>query len=230
MMRTSGFRWNDEANMITVKDDVWHEYVKVDPYAKTMQFKPWPYFKDWNKCFGKDRATGENAQTFAEILKDVFGTDPQTDEHIDGQNYAPSEPVPRLDKTPDTHSTVEGGDVTLSYQADSCASGKSKGKKMKRAHDDDNTERFVDLLASFCAKTDARLGDIAYRIGFEQNAASARKAINEALQKIQFLSTQEKIAVGTKLCSKTKELDYLFSLNDEDKAMMVQMILEGCLD
>ncbi|KAK6118860.1 hypothetical protein DH2020_047398 [Rehmannia glutinosa] len=82
-------------------------------------------------------------------------------------------------KTLDTKPAAEEGDTTSSFHAGNCSSGKSKSKKKKRAYDDENSHRFVDLMASFCTKTDARLGDIANRIGFEKDVASSRNATNE---------------------------------------------------
>ncbi|KAH0726764.1 hypothetical protein KY284_002629 [Solanum tuberosum] len=41
----------------------------VDPYVKSMNLKKWSLFADWEKIFGKDRATGEFAKGQKILLK-----------------------------------------------------------------------------------------------------------------------------------------------------------------
>ncbi|GFP96662.1 hypothetical protein PHJA_001810300 [Phtheirospermum japonicum] len=36
-----------------------------------MRFKSWPLYGDWCDIFGKDRATGENAQRFADAVDEL---------------------------------------------------------------------------------------------------------------------------------------------------------------
>ncbi|KAH6832664.1 hypothetical protein C2S53_006451 [Perilla frutescens var. hirtella] len=71
MINTSGFGWNDSSNTISVEDDVWLQYIKVHPGVKSLRFKSFPYFKDWIEIFGKDRATGKNAQGPEDLAKDA---------------------------------------------------------------------------------------------------------------------------------------------------------------
>ncbi|CAA0835553.1 Unknown protein [Striga hermonthica] len=53
--------------MINVQEeDVWKDYIKAHPKAKSMRYKPWPLFSDWVEIFGKDRATGEGAVGFTD--------------------------------------------------------------------------------------------------------------------------------------------------------------------
>ncbi|KAK4381054.1 hypothetical protein Sango_3004700 [Sesamum angolense] len=60
MMAKSGLRWDDNRNMVTVDDDsAWDEFLKIDPSAKGMRYKSWPFFPAWRKIFGRDRATGD---------------------------------------------------------------------------------------------------------------------------------------------------------------------------
>ncbi|XP_047975337.1 uncharacterized protein At2g29880-like [Salvia hispanica] len=69
MISTSGFGWNDSSNMITVEDDVWKQYVKTHPKAKTSRFKSYQYFQDWIEIFGKDRASGISTQGTVDLEK-----------------------------------------------------------------------------------------------------------------------------------------------------------------
>ncbi|KAL0396293.1 UNVERIFIED_CONTAM: hypothetical protein Scaly_0077700 [Sesamum calycinum] len=59
MMSKSGLGWDDSRCMVTVEDNkAWEEYVKIDPTAKGMRYKSWPFFPAWSEIFGKDRAQG----------------------------------------------------------------------------------------------------------------------------------------------------------------------------
>ncbi|KAK4386215.1 hypothetical protein Sango_2492100 [Sesamum angolense] len=58
----SGFGWNKTTQMTVVLDEVFHSYVKIGPFAKTLSFKSFPYYLAWTEIFGKDRATGERTE------------------------------------------------------------------------------------------------------------------------------------------------------------------------
>ncbi|KAL0385654.1 UNVERIFIED_CONTAM: hypothetical protein Sradi_2959700 [Sesamum radiatum] len=75
MLTRSGFGWNDATNMVVVDDDVWENYVKVDPFVKNMRLKSFPFYPAWCEVFGKDRATGE----FAEDIGDVTQPSPDAE-------------------------------------------------------------------------------------------------------------------------------------------------------
>ncbi|KAL0438707.1 UNVERIFIED_CONTAM: hypothetical protein Slati_2353700 [Sesamum latifolium] len=56
MLGRSGFGWNDATNMVVVDDDVvWDNYIKIDPFAKNMRLKSFPFYPAWCEVFGKDR-------------------------------------------------------------------------------------------------------------------------------------------------------------------------------
>ncbi|KAL0433156.1 UNVERIFIED_CONTAM: hypothetical protein Slati_2649900 [Sesamum latifolium] len=62
MLAKSGFGWNEAMQMIAVSDEVFDNYAKIDPFAKTLRFKSFPYYPSWSEIFGKDRATREYAE------------------------------------------------------------------------------------------------------------------------------------------------------------------------
>ncbi|KAG5616407.1 hypothetical protein H5410_016231 [Solanum commersonii] len=56
-----GFRYSD--GTILVEDPkAWDDFIKVDPYAKSMTFRKWPLFVDWEEIFRKDGATEQSAE------------------------------------------------------------------------------------------------------------------------------------------------------------------------
>ncbi|KAL0295949.1 UNVERIFIED_CONTAM: hypothetical protein Sradi_6647000 [Sesamum radiatum] len=62
MLTRSGFGWNATTQMIVVSYEVFENYVKFDPFAKTLGFKSFLWYPVWTEIFGKDRATGEHAE------------------------------------------------------------------------------------------------------------------------------------------------------------------------
>ncbi|KAL0319726.1 UNVERIFIED_CONTAM: hypothetical protein Sradi_5234100 [Sesamum radiatum] len=76
MLGRSGFGWNDATNMVVVDDDVvWDNYIKIDPFAKSMRLKSFPFYLAWCEVFGKDRAMGEYAKDIANATKPCSDAD-----------------------------------------------------------------------------------------------------------------------------------------------------------
>ncbi|KAG8375075.1 hypothetical protein BUALT_Bualt10G0062500 [Buddleja alternifolia] len=65
MLSRSGFGWNDSSHALNIQSE------DTDNDARTMRHKSWPLYKDWCEIFGKDRATGENGEAFAEELNNA---------------------------------------------------------------------------------------------------------------------------------------------------------------
>ncbi|GFQ08055.1 hypothetical protein PHJA_002949500 [Phtheirospermum japonicum] len=122
----------------------------------------------------------------------------------------------------------ETEETSTGQEAESSATGKDrKGKKRKAV--DPLQERFVALMESFVAKTDGRLGELAQRIGFQQDVKLQRKAVFDALSAMHFLSVEDKLTVSKMLCKSGEDLDLFDSISDEYKMVMVKMMLDGRL-
>ncbi|KAL0454244.1 UNVERIFIED_CONTAM: hypothetical protein Slati_0763600 [Sesamum latifolium] len=39
----------------------WEEFIKIEPSARGMRYKSWPFFPEWSNIFDKDRATGDRS-------------------------------------------------------------------------------------------------------------------------------------------------------------------------
>ncbi|XP_012839280.1 PREDICTED: uncharacterized protein LOC105959686 [Erythranthe guttata] len=105
MMTRSGFGWWDATNTIDVEsDDVWDTYVKTYTNARTMRHKSFPFYKDWLEIFGKDRATGENAEDFVDMVQtmgDKVGIDNEG-----GGDYVPEMPFNLQEEATEFHPTT----------------------------------------------------------------------------------------------------------------------------
>ncbi|KAL8484743.1 hypothetical protein ACS0TY_027155 [Phlomoides rotata] len=72
MLDTSGFEWDESR--------------KIDPLAKSMKNKLFPFYKHWIDIFGKDKATGESTKDY-----NVVGGDPLNEGQATNVNYETDE-------------------------------------------------------------------------------------------------------------------------------------------
>ncbi|KAG8380632.1 hypothetical protein BUALT_Bualt06G0035900 [Buddleja alternifolia] len=178
MLKRSGFGWNSTSNTITVgSDEVWDNYVKIDANARTMRHKSWPLFDDWCEIFRKDRAIGENAESFDDVAKELENNEKGKKKMT--PNEATGDHTPPL-KNRDFEE-VQSMFVSC---GDASAKEKNNSSKGKRKLIDDGDAEYMSMIGVFYENTDKRLGDIAMRIGFEQDASRSRKAVFEALAEI----------------------------------------------
>lgn len=211
MFGISGFSWNEASKMITVEDKFWEEYIKKDVNARTLRYKSFPFFHSWGEIFGKDRATGENAEDFNFASNDPLETSTHkvndlVEEHT--KDISPND-----------------DDDVLSICKSSGNSSSKKAKSNKRKMVDNTGEKIVDLMGTFCQQTNERLADISKRIGYEFDMSQKRTAVFEALGGLGVLDVFQQICVAQRLCNNNKDLDLFFSLPDFAKVEMVRMLL-----
>ncbi|KAA0055597.1 retrotransposon protein [Cucumis melo var. makuwa] len=63
----SGFGWNDEEKCIIAEKKLFDNWVRSHPATKGLFNKPFPYYDELTYVFGRDRATGRFAETFADM-------------------------------------------------------------------------------------------------------------------------------------------------------------------
>ncbi|PIN22637.1 hypothetical protein CDL12_04655 [Handroanthus impetiginosus] len=205
--------WNESTKMIEVTDDAWESYVKTDLNARLMRFKSWPCYNDWCEIFGKDRATGVNAQDFVEALNDILNGDAQK------INQTTEEFNDHLQEF------VEDTESICASEIGGSASKKKKGNRKKKLKEGE--DQIYEMLGTFCEKTDTRLGNIARRIGHKFDISQKHKEVCTTVGKVEGLNLQEKLQVSKFLIKNTKELELFFSLPDEAKGEFACMILAG---
>ncbi|KAL8465861.1 hypothetical protein ACS0TY_035104 [Phlomoides rotata] len=68
----SGIGLNSTTNHIDALPEVWEAYIKVDPTARTLKNKTFPFYADWVEIFGNDHATGTDSQGPVDAEHDVI--------------------------------------------------------------------------------------------------------------------------------------------------------------
>ncbi|CAA0811477.1 Unknown protein [Striga hermonthica] len=186
MMGKSGFSLT-ESGALDVRDDVWKEYLKIDPNAKPMRYKLWPFYADWCDIFGNDMATETNNNT----------SPPEVHTHEE--------------------SNLHVGECSVSGR-------EKRSRKKKKVVEEDN--QFVETLSSFCKETAKYRSDIVVRVGHAHDATERRGKVYDVLKGMPNLTMGERLLTTKYLCNKNEDLDMFFSLDDEARVKMVQMIIE----
>ncbi|XVF63723.1 hypothetical protein PTKIN_Ptkin09bG0108900 [Pterospermum kingtungense] len=68
---TSGFGWDSQKNMVTAEDAVWESYLSSHKDASQFRTRSFCFYNELSQIYAKDRATGQDAQTAADILEDI---------------------------------------------------------------------------------------------------------------------------------------------------------------
>ncbi|PIN17282.1 hypothetical protein CDL12_10055 [Handroanthus impetiginosus] len=212
MLGVNGISWNKSTNMIDAQDDAWDLYVKTDNNARTMRHKPWPFYPDWCKIFGKDRVTKENAEDLVDAVQEM-----ETNKRKEKEGAAEHGCV--FEGLDDEH------EMSVCQPHSNGTEKKQPPKKQKLS--DCSSDPFIEAINVFFDKLDARFEEIAKRIGYEYDVSKARKEVYAALGRIPGLLVRDKLAVAKFLVNRTADLDLFFSLPDKDRAEMVYMILAG---
>ncbi|KAL0458081.1 UNVERIFIED_CONTAM: hypothetical protein Slati_0435300 [Sesamum latifolium] len=226
MMSKSGFGWDEGKYMITVEENsIWDEYVKVDPTAKSMRFKFFPYFSVWHEIFRKDRATGERAKD-EKATADAI----REEEAMETRDYY----VPTADWNPEEGFVSNDGDqtraemnidpTTHSSSAPKPNSDKIKKRKKPQAAPED---RLVDMVSSFCQDANARLGTLTKVLQTEFGDLEKCAEVENAVAEIEGIDENEQLVIVQRLHNKPKDMHLFFSMPLHKRARLVRLMLNG---
>ncbi|GFP98929.1 hypothetical protein PHJA_002036800 [Phtheirospermum japonicum] len=182
-----------------------------------MRLKSWPLYGDWCEIFGNDQATGENTQGFVDAVNEL-PHHPEQPNGMENDGSIASE-----------HGSPMGECENSSRRPYESSSSARKGKRKKIVENDPLQESVYRLIEVFCEKTDSHLGDLAQRIGYPQDAKKQQKLVFDALSTMSFLMVEQKLVVSKNLYTNGDDTGLFFSLNEDNKAVMVKMLLDGRL-
>ncbi|PPE01701.1 hypothetical protein GOBAR_DD01283 [Gossypium barbadense] len=75
----SGFGWDEHRQLVIAEDAVWDSYLKSHKEAAQFRHRTFPYYDQFTTIYARDRATGEDAQTAADVLQEINAEDPRGD-------------------------------------------------------------------------------------------------------------------------------------------------------
>ena len=179
--------------------------IQNHPGANDWRGKPCPYYEDLCIIFGKDHASGKDAQGPEEMEDEV---------NEEGENEESS----KKDE-PESSATQEPSGVEAS-------SGKS-GNLGKRVRTSDNLVKGLSEVASILGREiRAASSNISRAIGFDVELSEKRSKLNEELANLG-LTTMERHRAARKIASQPESVDVFFSIPDAERKEWVQALLRG---
>ncbi|MFQ6646414.1 hypothetical protein Gotur_019341 [Gossypium turneri] len=67
----SGFGWDEHRQLVVAEDAVWNSYLNRHKEAGQFRHRSFPYYDQLTVIYAKDRATGKDAQTAADIIQEI---------------------------------------------------------------------------------------------------------------------------------------------------------------
>ncbi|XP_052489883.1 uncharacterized protein At2g29880-like [Gossypium raimondii] len=67
----SGFGWDEHRQLVVAEDAVWDSYLKSHKEAAQFRNRTFPYYDQLTTIYARDRATGKDAQTAADVLEEI---------------------------------------------------------------------------------------------------------------------------------------------------------------
>ncbi|GAB2295521.1 hypothetical protein Dimus_029686 [Dionaea muscipula] len=198
-------------------EDVWQNYILKEPEAANIRGKSFPYYDDWLVLFGKDRATGELAESATEAVENI-NLEEQSwmnlDNDVDPTFILPT-PVEFTQgsetKSPGSTSSISKG-------------GKKRGKVNEGA-----TKCLADMVSTFSTcfqETNTSLAKIASAVSYAQDGRNARMMLNDELLQLPLNSRQRCRALRL-LCRDNNLVDVFLSMtNVLDKTELIEGLLE----
>ncbi|KAL8471310.1 hypothetical protein ACS0TY_028821 [Phlomoides rotata] len=179
ILKNTGVGLDSTTKMIEATDEQWDAFMKVDPNARLMRSKSWHLYDDWCEIFDNSRATGEASVSHlrATTPPPLFSTGMNVDSASNRVG----------DETQDESQSPSG----YAQTGESTDTGKTNsGRKRKSPLQPDP---MVYIVQNFCDNASNRLGDIAQRIGHDQDLSAARKMIYSSISKMSMLTLNEKL-------------------------------------
>ncbi|XP_075508092.1 uncharacterized protein LOC142544982 [Primulina tabacum] len=216
ILSKSGVGWNDTDKTIEATDETWEAIIKADPSARPMRSKQWNHYHDWCEIFGNDRATGEQAETFAAAVHDVLN-----------MNYEVIHDTVAF--TNDIFNAGEEGDesvsVTHTHSSKPSVVVTSKNKKRKPVNADDNA--IVEAINHLSDITKDTMKDLIKQLATEEKIANADEKVLDTLQGITELAEDEKVHVAELLVDNHAKLSLFLRLGDKGKLSLAKRLLGG---
>ncbi|PPD83716.1 hypothetical protein GOBAR_DD19343 [Gossypium barbadense] len=157
----SCFGWDEHRQLVVAEDAVWESYVKSHKEASQFRHRSFPYYNQLTAIYERDRATGKDAQTAADVLEEIHAEDERTiDMNEERNTFYDCEAYVSLDDM-----DVSGTDL----RGDRDQGGSSSSNKRKKKSDArDNTHAF--LVGYVSDRSPARFAEMPVYWGIISNS------------------------------------------------------------
>ncbi|CAI0474830.1 unnamed protein product [Linum tenue] len=220
----SGFGWDESKKRVIADDDVFNEWIKSHPGCKGLNKKPFLYFDQLARIFGKDRAMGGQAQTSADVREVIADHNGESCIDLD------EETTQRILEDM-VHDEVDHGTL-LSDETDAGKTqpGTSIGSNKKPRH-----ERNVAVITAVTAEigklqpvmeqTATDVHRIANSFCMEDDLIARRRSLFDELSKVEGLTRNQVLQAAMVLVKDVSLADLCYQLPTEDQlSFLLQLI------
>ncbi|PPD99794.1 hypothetical protein GOBAR_DD03200 [Gossypium barbadense] len=225
----SGFGWDEHRQLVVAEDAVWESYVKSHKEASHFRHRSFPYYNQLTAIYARDRATGKDAQTAADVLEEIHVEDVRTTDMNEERNtFYDCEADVSLDDM-DVSGTDPRGDRD---QGGSSSSNKRKKKSDAR----DNVYSSFDEAATLLGEKIQAVGDqisrsIASEVVVQQKSEEHQKMeekasnLYSALWLIEGLTDDQQYDALSKIPDHPTQMIIFFSLPSVARLEWVRIFL-----
>ncbi|XP_074280730.1 uncharacterized protein LOC141605745 [Silene latifolia] len=219
MLGTSGFKWDDERQMISVERSVYDEYCKVHPNCKNLYGHAFPHLNALLEVYGKDYAIENLPRVLLKLLiiwrnhtvQVMLDSSDEEDAIVSGN----AESTPPLKKVKREHTFKRKGG-----KKESGSSSNSELASLQGFMKDMNVH--LSTMANVMSRADER----------EQRADEREREISEKSEKVldvllalEGITPQEALEVAPILTAQPNKLMIFFKCPDELKCVYVKSLL-----
>ncbi|XP_017982412.1 PREDICTED: uncharacterized protein At2g29880-like [Theobroma cacao] len=231
----SGFGCDDVKKCVTCDDDVWIGWVKSHPTVAGLRNKPFPHFDQLAIIFGKDRATGEEAELPTDAMENIeieevaFATTKVASEAFSALNV--NEDDNADDDVSPAQATNSEGSIAARRRTIEQGDREMSRKKTKTKSNGDNIvhafQSSVDKIGEICQGAREGIDKLASCFQFMAEDARLKKHVAEIVQGVEGLTLEEIVKAGHIIFSDMWKINYLFSLSKELQKIYVKALLSG---
>ncbi|XP_074575297.1 uncharacterized protein LOC141831793 [Curcuma longa] len=201
---SSGFGWNDVEKCIIATKDVFDDWVKSHPAAIGLRNKEFPHLDDLMSVWGKDHATGANAETPADAVEEINLCDEEIDTFdLEKEEYAEGHKDEEFDDDNQKISETPSSSV--------CPTNKKSTRK-KKGKSDDALGDLVGEIRNYITSVSKSDEEISNYFKQQTENNHRKKKIYEELIELSEFSEQEIMDVGEYILKDEHKLDNFFAL------------------
>ncbi|OMP07046.1 hypothetical protein COLO4_07669 [Corchorus olitorius] len=235
----SGLGWHEQDKCIRCESDVWESWVQGHLQAKGIRGKAFPYLDEWGVIFGKDRATGENAEGPANVADDPHLDGPAVGLGEDGEtNYYEAPEVPAEEdeeegdggeSTQPTQTPAAPAETQHSQPSNVHSLGARRQKRRRSFTDQvgdvaegDSTVTHIDRVlegSSHCIQ------NLANCFQFLAHQHEAQERVFTEVQKVEGLTRAAMLKAGDILSQDSHKMQYFMTLPEDFKKEYIDMLL-----
>ncbi|XP_052485878.1 uncharacterized protein At2g29880-like [Gossypium raimondii] len=212
----SGFGWDEHRQLVVAEYAVWESYLKSHREAAQFRYRTFPYYDQLTTIYARDRATGKDAQTAADVLEEINAEDVRTTGMDEERNsfYDCEADIP-----------LDDMDVSAAEpQRDRDQGGSSSSNKRKKKSDArDNVYSSFDEAATLLGEKIQAVGDqisrsIASEVVVQQKSEEYQKMeekasnLYSALWSIEGLTDDQRYDALSKIPDHPTQMIVFFSL------------------